>query len=189
MILPDTPFHPTKAWEFANYNPNKKTGLAAWESSYNRFSIRGEHPQSIAMSPENGRPIQVTTVIRHILDGLQCGRPVNLKRLSTIFVPPPNQAEWEQMLQLELETGIDVTGNPKTSGKNGEAVRITDFLEPIMGKDFTHKDPKERSDEERTKFDKWCKHFQWFSTLRRVGYTPKFLQQQSQSQPKSKQEG
>jgi hypothetical protein len=173
MILPDTAFQPTKAWDFATYKPNKKTGLAAWESSYNRFS-RGEHPQTIAMSPENGRPIQVNTVIGHIMDALLCGRPVNLKYLSTIF-PTPNQSEWDQLLQLEVETGINVTGNPKTCGKNGETLRITDFLEPIMGEAFTQKDAKERTDEERTRFETWCRHYKWFSTLRRVGFTPTFL--------------
>lgn len=180
MILPDTPFQPTKAWDFANYKPNKKTGLATWESSYNRFS-RGEHPQSIAMSPDNGRPIQVNTVLGHVMDALLYGRPVNLKYLSSMLpAPPPNQSEWEQMLQCQVETGIDVTGNPKTSGKHGESVRITDFLEPIMGKEFTQKDFKDRTDQERTKFEKWCQHYKWFSTLRRIEFTPTFLQEQDQ---------
>jgi hypothetical protein len=173
MILPDAPFQPQKAWYFFSYKPNKKTGLAAWESSYNRF-CQGEHPQAIAISPINGRPIQISTVIGHIMDGLLAGRPANLKQLSSIL-PPPNKSEWEQLLQLEVETGIDVTGDPKTSGKHGEAVRITDFLEPLMGQEFATKDFKERSPEEKIQFEKWCMHFKWFCTLRRIGFNPSFL--------------
>lgn len=94
MIFPDSGnFQPEKPWEHAVYKPNKKTGLATWESSYQRF-LSGEHPQTIAMTPSNGRPIQVDTVMGHILDGLVLGRPVPVGRVAQILTPPTKH-EWE----------------------------------------------------------------------------------------------
>jgi hypothetical protein len=38
MILPDTAFQPTKAWDFATYKPNKKTGLASLAENTHKLS-------------------------------------------------------------------------------------------------------------------------------------------------------
>lgn len=174
MILPENPFTPQAAWRFAIYKPHKKTGLASWESSYNRFQA-GEHPQTIAMSPTNGRPIQVATVIGHILDGLSLGRPISLRRLAQHMEPaPPNRAEWDTLVQIEKDTGIDVTADPDTSGVNGEKFRVADFLSPIMGEEFMAKDFNDRTVEEKIKYAKWCKLLKWYMTLRRVGFQPTF---------------
>ena len=74
MVLSEV--QPSSSWQFAVYKPQKKTGLATWESSYVRFS-KGESPQTIAMSPANGRPIQVKTSgwphPRRYCAGAQCG--------------------------------------------------------------------------------------------------------------------
>ena len=174
MILPESPFTPKTGWRFATYKPNKKTGLASWESSYNRFQA-GEHPQTIAMSPTNGRPIQVATVIGHVLDGLTLGRPLSLNRLAQHMEPaPPNRAEWDTFVQLETDTGIDITGDPDTSGVNGEKFRVADFLSPIFGEAFMAKDYNDRTVEEKIKYAKWCKLLKWYMTLRRVGFQPTF---------------
>ena len=90
------------------YKPNKKTGKATWEVSYDRF-IKGEHPLTIAMTQKSGKPIQVATVVGHILDALVQGRDVDLHRLSTSELPP-NRSEWQELVRCSVETGIDVTG-------------------------------------------------------------------------------
>jgi len=172
MTLPDEAFTPTEPWEHFVYKPQKKTGLASWESSYDRFTA-GEHPQTIAMSPISGRPVQVNTVIGHIFEGMLSGRPVNLKRLSTLSTPP-TKSEWDELSGMEAETGINVNGDPKTSGSNGEAVRMTDFLAPVMGEEFMSKEFSERNAKERAKFGRWCELFKWYTSLRRIGYSPTF---------------
>jgi len=172
MLLPDTAFQPEKPWEFFVYRPQKKTGLASWESSYNRFTA-GEHPQTIAISPISGRPIQVNTVIGHIFDGILSGLKVDLRRLSTLSTPP-TKSHWDALSCLEVETDINVVGDPKTSGKNGEIVRMSDFLAPIMGEEFVAKDFNDRTLEEKAKFGEWCQYFKWYSSLRRIGFTPSF---------------
>ena len=170
MVLSDGPYSPSQAWEYFVYRPNKKSGLASWESSYNRFMDEMQHPQTIAMSPVNGRPIQVTTVVSHIFDGLMSGRPIDLKRLATIH-PPPTREEWDALSNCEAENNtMDVTGNPKTSGRDGETFRLTDFLEPII----PPKEYADRTDEEHAIFGNWCKLLKWYMSLRRMGYNPTF---------------
>eukprot|EP00978_Attheya_sp_CCMP212_P029560 scaffold105351_cov55-Attheya_sp.AAC.2 len=172
MIIPNESFKPKEAWEYFAYKPQKKTGLAAWESSYDRFTA-GEHPQTIAMTPLSGRPIQVNTVIGHIFDGMLSGRAVDLSRLSTLSTPP-TKTEWDTLSRMEAETGISVTGDPQTSGKNGEGVRMTDFVGPILGEEFMSKEYSERSPKEQADFGTWCALFKWYSTLTRIGYSPTF---------------
>ena len=172
MIIQDGIFKPAQPWEHFSYKPHKKTGLAFWESSYNRF-MNGEHPQAIAMSPVNGRPIQITTVVSHIFDGLLSGRKVDLKRLS-IVATFPTKEEWEMLKKLEHETQMDVTGDPQSSGKDSGPFRMTDFLSPIMGDSFASKDYGDRTEEEKSLFFKWCELLKCYMTLRRIGYTPSF---------------
>lgn len=128
-------FHPEKSWQFAVYKPNKKTGLASWESSVIRFT-NGEHPQAIAMNPENGRPIQVNTVIGHILTGLTFGRPIHLERLSNV-VEPPSRLEWSRLREAESAGNFDVVGNASVS--------MTEFLRPIMGDEFVDQPRENRT--------------------------------------------
>ncbi len=60
---PGQTYRPGNSWRFASYKPNKKTGKAAWEVSYDRF-VKGEHPQTIAMTQAGGKPIQVSMMAR-----------------------------------------------------------------------------------------------------------------------------
>lgn len=108
FFTPGQTFRPGNSWRFALYKPNKKTGKAAWEASYDRF-VNGEHPQTIAMTQAGGKPIQVATVVGHLLDALTLGRAVDLHRLSA-SESPPTKSEWEELIRCSVETDIDVTG-------------------------------------------------------------------------------
>lgn len=163
---------PSKPWKYAVYRPNKKTGMAAWEASYVRFK-KGEHPQTIAITQQSGKAIQVSTVIGHLLDALVQGRAVDLHRLAS-QTQPPTKEEWDSLTRCELETGMDVTKDPASSGKNSEKFAIRDFLLPIMGEAFVAKDYKERTPEESEKFSTWCGKMNWYAALRKVGYEPSF---------------
>lgn len=160
------PIHGNK-WQFAVYKPNKKTGRAIWESSYERFQ-GGESPQAISMAPANGRPIQIMTVVGHIIDAFLQGRPVDLQRLSTISQPPSNN-QWVQLEQAEELLGIDVVGDPSQN-----FFTITDFLSPIMGEEFVETPREERSEKDKAKFGKWCYLLKWYLLLKRCGIEPIF---------------
>ena len=161
----------SKPWRHAVYKPNKKTGKAVWEVSYDQF-INGTHPQTIAMTQASGRPIQVATVVGHLLDALEQGRTVDLHRLSSAL-PPPTKSEWEQLARCEVETGINVTDDPATAA-GGERFTMTNFLLPIMGNDFALKEYKQRTPEESEKFSKWCKLLKYYLAFRRAGFEPSF---------------
>jgi len=171
MQFPTTPFQPSNSWRFSVYKPNKKTGKAVWEVSYDKF-IDGVHPQTIAMT-RSGKPIQVATVVGHILDALAQGRAVDLARLAAVE-PPPTRSQWEELVRCSTETGMDVTGDPASSGSHGERFAMKDFLVPIMGNAFALKDLKERTPEESKKWSQWCGYLKWYMAFRRVGYEPCF---------------
>jgi hypothetical protein len=116
MRLPSGIVMPRK-WAFSVYKPQKKTGKASWEPSYERFQL-GESPQAIAMNPPNGRPIQATTVVGHVQEAFLQGRPLELERL-TAFSTLPSRSEWAQLEQAEESTGMNVCGDPSTSGVGG----------------------------------------------------------------------
>jgi hypothetical protein len=170
MILGPVSGH--KKWEHAIYKPNKKTLKAAWESSYERF-VAGESPQAIAMNPASGRPIQAKTVVGHVLDAILLGKSADLAPLAT-YMPPPTKSEWLQLEQAEVTTGMDVCGDPATSGIGGNAFRLGDFLVPIVGEDLVHKAYKERSIAESAKYSHCLDNLTWYLVLRRIGLQPKF---------------
>jgi ATP-dependent DNA helicase RecQ/Werner syndrome ATP-dependent helicase len=172
MELPASEMMLGDSWDYAIYKPMKKTGLASWESSYNRF-CQGESPQAIAMSPVSGRPIQFTTVVGHVLEAVIHGRAVDLKRVAQ-FLPPPSKGEWEQLQMAEATTGMDVSADPNTSGINGEKWTMTEFLRPIMGDAFVDTPFSDRKEGDKAKFGKWCERLKWFTALRRAGYEPSF---------------
>mmetsp|Transcript_31787 Transcript_31787/g.76977 ORF Transcript_31787/g.76977 Transcript_31787/m.76977 type:complete len:373 (-) Transcript_31787:150-1268(-) len=165
-------FCPKNSWAYAVYKPNKKTGKATWELSYDRF-VEGQNPQTIAMTQKSGKPIQVATVVGHILEAIVQGRAVDLGRLALVE-PPPVRSDWEEMIRCERDTGLDPTGDPATSGPAGERFAMKDFLLPIMGNSFVLKEWKERTPVESAKFTKWCGCLKWYLALRRVGYEPTF---------------
>lgn len=161
----------SKPWRHSVYKPNKKTGKAVWEVSYDQFA-KGMHPQTIAMTQASGRPIQVATVVGHLLDALEQGRAVDLHRLSSASTPP-TRVEWEELTRCEVETCTNVTDDPATAA-GGERFTMTNFLLPIMGKDFASKDYKQRTPEESDKFSTWCKLLKYYLAFRRVAVEPSF---------------
>lgn len=161
-----------KKWDFAVYKPHKKTGKATWESSYERFQA-GESPQAISMAPANGRPIQVMTVVGHIIEALLHGRPVDLQRLSTISTPP-SKNQWIELEQAEELSGMNAAGDPSCSGLGGKFFSLTDFLRPIMGEAFIDTPRDERSEQERATFGDWCRQLKWYLSLKRCGVEPIF---------------
>jgi hypothetical protein len=162
-----------RKWPFAVYKPQKKTGKATWESSYDRF-VRGESPEAIAMSPENGRPIQISTIISHVQYAFLLGKPVDLHRLSHLPSKPPDKREWVLLEQAEEATGIDVAGDPSSCCPCGSKFTMAEFLRPIMGDDFIDCPREERTDYDQQKFGEWCNLLKWYLFLRRAGIKPKF---------------
>ena len=170
----DGTFAPSGPWRHSVYKPNKKTGKATWELSYDRFmGPQGDSPQTIAMTQPSGKPIQVSTVVGHLLTALAQGRKLDLSRLADSSAPP-DRDEWDELERCSAETGLDVTADPATSGVDGERFSMKDFLRPIMGDEFVGKDYKERTPEESAKWNRWCGLLGWYMAMKRVGATALF---------------
>lgn len=162
-------FDGAKKWKHAVYKPQKKSGKAVWELSYDRFD-KGESPQAIAMLPSDGRkPIQAKTVVGHIFDAAINGRKVDFTRLVDLM-PPPNTLEWKQLEDAEAAQAMDCTGDPETSGKDGMRFGMTDMLQPIVGDEVANKGFSERTEAEKELFSAWCDKLKWYMTLRRIDY-------------------
>jgi hypothetical protein len=172
LQFPAGPVQATK-WPFSTYRPNKKTGLASWESSYLRF-FKGESPTAIAMAPVSGKPLAVTTVIGHIQEALVQGRPVDLHRLASFVSYVPTKSQWSRLEEAETEMDVSVVGDPATSGAQGGNYTMTELLQPIMGKEFTEKPYDQRTEDERQTFHSWCQALNWYQLLKRAGITPEF---------------
>jgi len=173
VLAPDSLQGATTTWQYAVYKPLKKTGLAVWEASYVRF-VNGESPETIAMTPAEGRkPIQVKTVVGHLLDAVLHGRDVDVTRLVK-YMAPPNQKEWNRLVEAEAATGMDTAGDPESSGASSNKFLMTDLLRPIVGFEIADKGFADRSEEEKGIFGYWCDKVKWYIALRRVNYQPSF---------------
>jgi superfamily II DNA helicase RecQ len=158
---------PKESWPFVA--TNKKSTAMVWEQYYARFN-NGESPQSISANPggrSGGRPIQVATVVSHILDALVRGKKVDLRRLEQ-YLAVPTRKEWEQLQQAEISTGMDVTG------KNGGKFLMKDLLRPIVGSAVTDTLPSARSESDQTLYAMWCDKLKLYLSFRRIGYDPTF---------------
>jgi superfamily II DNA helicase RecQ len=163
MVFPENKkFKPKKPWLFA------KEGRGHYRSSLERFQ-NGEMLEAIAMRRENGKSIQVFTVVTHVLTGLVLGEPINLKRLASPTVgvtPPPTEEEWTKIEIASRNAGIDVIGTEK--------FQMKDLMPFIVGEENAAVDYKDRSESLQQVMSTWYKKVRWWMCLRRAGFVPQF---------------
>jgi hypothetical protein len=70
----------------------------------------------------------------------------------------------------EAAMGMDVTGDPDTSGHHLDKFPVTDLLCPILGEALCDAPYAEQSPEQHEVFVKWCELAMWYTSLRRAGY-------------------
>ena len=159
---------PTKPWPYARYKPQKKTGKAVWEWSYDRFA-QGESIPTIAMSPSNGRqPIQTKTVVGHLLDAILHGHTIDLRPLSD-YMPAPTRNQWQQL--DAACANMNVTGDPDSEDNK---LTLTDCIRPIIGDRLADLPFQERTEDEKVLLGQWFDALKWYITLRRLGCEPTF---------------
>ena len=103
-------------WEFATYKPGRKGAPPTWEVSYERFRA-GESLETIAMTQESGKPLQVSSVCNHMFEALAQGRrPLDLARLYPGGTGPagtvPDEREWIRMEEAALAANLDPGRQP-----------------------------------------------------------------------------
>ncbi len=151
-------------WELAVYLPDKP-----WEYSAIKFA-NGESLAAIAVQQgvtKAGIPkkaILPSTVGGHLLQALPYGRHcIDLDRLAVEF-HPPMLSEWNILSKLERENGIDVT--------TAFTINRADFLASVYP---AVKIPfNERSDPQKFAVTRAFRNLDWYISLRRCSYEPKF---------------
>ena len=166
---------PTAPWTYALYKPRKKKGAPdqppLWEVSYNRFTKKNEDPNSIALTQESGRALQVTTVIGHLLEALCQGMPVDLKRVvHTVGVQFfPTYTEWQSLETAVVNTGQNPVGDPASFSMK-EVLRDSN----ILGAEQVDKDRELKTDTDKEVEKGWYDKIRALIALKRVGVTPEW---------------
>jgi len=165
--LPSGNYVPVEKWEYAVYKVGPKGKTPAWETYWKRFQ-KGEHPEAIAMTPESGKPVQVTTVINNILTGLLHKRPVNLQRLAEIN-PLPTESIWLRLQEVSTTNNL----NPRA-----EDFKAKDMLREIIGLKVDM-DFKEKTEVQKQEENMWYNHVRYWQHLTIAGFKPNFISSES----------
>ena len=168
IVVPES-FTPIQPWAYATYKPNKKTGRATWENSYDAF-VAGKSINAIAMTGNatTGRALAPSTVVSHVLAALVLGKTVPLKRLfSAVPAEIPTMQQWQQLAEAEKSTGQDPTCDPAQS-----MWKMTEMLRPIVGDDVVDTISAERTEAQKAVLAPWWPRLKMYAALRKAGFTP-----------------
>jgi len=151
--------------------PGKKP--KAWEVSYDRFT-GGEAAASIATNQASGKPIQVATVVRHLLTALVHGRSVDLRRLhdqgrAALPVPcgAPSAATYDRLESALAACADEVDVFADKYSSHALAVAYGGPVAAVALVDWT-----ERSDDQKMVYQRWNNDRGWWEALKRAGYDP-----------------
>ena len=172
--LPRGAWGPATPWSFAVYRPAKNGKPKAWELSYDRFT-KGESVGAIATNQANGKAIQTTTVVKHLLTALTFGRRIDLQRLhdqgkAALPIPcgAPSEATYDRFdaALAAAADEVDVLG----SETYPFAALARAFGDPVA--DIADIDYKDRSEHQNALYTQWGNDRAWWESLKRAGYDP-----------------
>mmetsp|Transcript_88469 Transcript_88469/g.245707 ORF Transcript_88469/g.245707 Transcript_88469/m.245707 type:complete len:912 (-) Transcript_88469:101-2836(-) len=166
MVLPEGNYTPPQKSPHVVYKLGAKGKVPVWEETYSRF-LQGEHPEAIAVKQPNGKPIQVSTVLNHLLTALTFGRQLDLRRLAAaaaVECPLPTKGQWEKLEHAAAVCGTDPCG-PDFKSK--------DLLRQILGPkvDAGH---GEKPEDQQAEEKRWYGYLRWFQNLKVVGFKATF---------------
>lgn len=161
IALPPGLFTPKRPWRHAVYSTLKNGAKKSWEVSYDRF-CQGEGTDVIAVSQPTGRVLQESTIVGHVLQALEMGKPVDLRRLVEAAAScPPTVREWKQLDEAASSTGMDPVADVRFDTR--EVLRT--FL-PAAETEWS-----DRGEEEKQEYNMWAQRVRWWLALLRVGWT------------------
>jgi hypothetical protein len=111
-----------------------------WQASWERFQIKHERPDVIAVDQPSGRPIQTATVVSHLLKALSHGNVVDLKRLLETSNIAITLADWNKCSEA-----FDIVGCTNET-------KVKDVLRVILGGSVDNESP---TDQDRALFAAW----------------------------------
>lgn len=168
---------PARPWAFATYRPRKRKGFPdeppPWEVSWRRFRDGGESVEAVATTRADGRAVQPSTVVGHLLEALVQGRDVDLGRAlgggSDFGATVPREAEWERMEDAASAEGVDPVGDP--SAFSAKAI-----LRGVVGAELAEKDRELKTEGERAAEAAWYGKIRVWAAMRRAGQKPEWVE-------------
>ena len=168
---------PARPWAFATYRPRKRKGFPdeppPWEVSWRRFRDGGESVEAVATTRADGRAVQPSTVVGHLLEALVQGRDVDLGRAlgggSDFGATVPREAEWERMEDAASAEGVDPVGDP--SAFSAKAI-----LRGVVGAELAEKDRELKTEGERAAEAAWYGKIRVWAALRRAEQKPEWVE-------------
>ena len=162
MVTEDEPWKPAAAWKFSVDKRGREGGAPVWESTYKRWAT-GTTVMEIAASTST-KPLKSETVRGHIVQAFMRGHPVNIARLATESQwALPNWGEWAAIETAAASKGVDP-----------QMVDVpTKDLMMMVTEGWARSDgdgPAAAS----TRVKRCYACINWWTTLKRVGYTPVF---------------
>eukprot|EP00425_Heterocapsa_triquetra_P031424 CAMPEP_0195119598 /NCGR_PEP_ID=MMETSP0448-20130528/119840_1 /TAXON_ID=66468 /ORGANISM="Heterocapsa triquestra, Strain CCMP 448" /LENGTH=909 /DNA_ID=CAMNT_0040156943 /DNA_START=42 /DNA_END=2769 /DNA_ORIENTATION=+ len=163
MCLPPGPWAGTK-WDNAVYKQGKNGAKPPWEVSYDRWT-QGETPQGIAMK-QAAKPIQVGTVLGHIMQALTFAKPVDLARLfRECEMCPPAEAEWMRMEEAAVQRNLQVLGSD---------FRAKEVLMGVLGAEKVGREFAEKSEADKEEERSWYERIRIWEALKRCHFPATF---------------
>jgi hypothetical protein len=173
---------PARPWAFATYRPRKRKGFPdeppPWEVSWRRFRDGGESVEAVATTRADGRAVQPSTVVGHLLEALVQGRDVDLGRAlggssssggGGFGATVPREAEWERMEDAASAEGVDPVGDP--SAFSAKAI-----LRGVVGAELAEKDRELKTEGERAAEAAWYGKIRVWAALRRAEHAPEWVE-------------
>merc|ERR1711920_524173 len=140
--------------------------MGNWEETYMRFR-NGETMQAIAMAQPKGKaPVQVSTVLSHVLTALSHGMPVDLQRAFTdAEISIPEEADWMKIEEAAAERNCNVDA-PEYKSK--------EVLCGILGPENVNREPTEKSEADKAREALWYTRLRIWEALKKVRFQPSF---------------
>ena len=183
MILPEGTFQPKPQPIYTPVKPKKKSNkLHSWEKTYNVFMTNKSSSPIVIAATVSTKPVQVNTIIKHLLMAMVSGKPLDLSRLYKSL--PSNEIILNKVIWDKIEKNnkwcdlsLPDLWDQGTGVKNFNFSYKMTLMKGINDIDLISvlKTPYyDRSEEEKNTYTMWGNAIDRWSLLKRAGVPVSF---------------
>merc|ERR1712087_9765 len=130
------------------------------------------------VQPKGKAPIQVSTVLSHVLTALSHGMPVDLQRAFTdAEISIPEETEWQKIEEAAAERNCNVDA-PEYKAK--------EVLCGILGPENVNREPTDKSEADKALEARWYSKIRIWEALKKVRFQASFSDEEENAQKKLK---
>jgi superfamily II DNA helicase RecQ len=184
MVLPKGLFQPKPKPIYNPQKPKKKSNkLQNWENTYNMFMSKKNIIPTIIAATSGSKPVQVNTIIKHLLIALVTGKPVDLERLYNGLPKEDiilNKTIWDEIEKINEWGDLSSPDiwEKGTGLKNFNFSYKMDMLKVVNNSEISsilESEYKDRSVAEQQKYSMWRNAIERWSLLKRAKVPIAFL--------------